>query len=322
LTTLLAVNVGATVLDGSVAAEIARVFNAVVVPLAWREIETGEGRRDWAKVDRQMEVAARNGLRSISGPLLPLDAGGIPDWTYLWEGDYDNLLSFMMEHVRAVVTRYRGKVQLWQVAGRVNVGDILSLTEEQRLKIVVRAVEMVRQIDPRTPMVVGFDQPWAEYLARRRHDLSPMHFADILVRGELGLAGLAPEINAGYHPGGTMWHSLLDYSRLLDRWSQLGLPLLVSLTTPSAGGHDPRARVKTQPIDGGSAESLTPASQCDWIERYVPLILSKNCVQVLVWNQWSDADPHDFPHGGLIDASGRAKPALEALSAIRKEYLS
>ena len=41
--------------------------------------------------------------RSCGGPLLELDDRGVPDWTYLWEGDFDSLLAFMLDHVRAVV---------------------------------------------------------------------------------------------------------------------------------------------------------------------------------------------------------------------------
>ena len=81
--------------------------------------------------------------------------------------------------------------------------------------------------------MISFDQPWAEYLAKEDFDLSPLHFADALVRADLGVAGVAMEMNLGYWPGGTQPRDLLAISRHLDRWSLLGIPLLAYLTLPS-----------------------------------------------------------------------------------------
>ena len=50
------------------------------------------------------------------------------------------------------------------------------------MQLVAQALQLTRQIDPRTPMVVSFDQPWGEYLAMQQQDLAPFHFADALVR--------------------------------------------------------------------------------------------------------------------------------------------
>ncbi len=57
-------------------------------------------------------------------------------------------------------------------------------------------------------------------------------------------------------------------------------------------------------------------------EQLLPLLLAKNSVQAIVWNQWTDTHPHEFAHGGLINAVGKAKPALRALTALRRKYLA
>jgi len=43
---------------------------------------------------------------------------------------------------------------------------------------------------------------------------------------------------------------------------------------------------------------------------------------VILWNQLSDADPHHYPHGGLLDEHNKAKPALETLRKIRQQFLN
>jgi hypothetical protein len=175
-------------------------------------------------------------------------------------------------------------------------------------------------MDSTTPLVVSFDQPWAEYLASEHLDLAPLHFADALVRADLGLSGIGLELNVGYHPGGSIHRGPLAMSRLLDTWSLLELPLQVALTFPSRSDDDPLAASKIRVLSSEEDE-VTPEAQREWVERHVPLLLAKNVVQVVVWNQLSDAAPHQFPHGGLFDAEDKPKPAFEALKKMRRQYL-
>jgi hypothetical protein len=314
------VHLGGHLPKANVGRHVVNTFNMVSLPLTWRTIEAVEGRRDWSDADAQVEWAHSAGLRVSAGPLLELDDRGVPDWTYLWEGDFDSLLSFMIEHVRAVVERYRGRVHLWQVAARMTHGHALGLNEEARLQLAAKAIATVRQLDPTTPLVVSFDQPWAEYLASEQLDLAPFHFADALVRANLGLSGVGLEINVGYHPGGSLQRGPLAISRLIDTWSMLELPLVVAITLPSSAEPDPQANGKVRVL-GGDTNGVTPETQRQWIERHVPLLLAKNAVQVVLWNQLSDAQPHYYPHSGLFDAADKAKPALEALRKIRQKYL-
>jgi Glycosyl hydrolase family 10 len=320
LTTWFGVHLSDTMPDLKVARQLPASFNMVSVPLSWRAIEATEGRRTWDEADAQIEWAQTAGMKVMGGPLLELDDRGVPDWTYLWEGDYDGLLSFMLDHVATTVKRYRGKVHLWQAAARMSHGRALALSEEQRLQIAAQAITKVREVDPTTPVIASFDQPWAEYLATEQLDLAPLHFADALVRADLGLAGLGIEINVGYHPGATPHRTPLAYSRLIDTWSLLELPLVVALTLPSSAEKDPLAGEKAQVL-ASEGSDVTPATQSQWIERYVPLLLAKSPVQVILWNQLTDAAPHHFPHGGLFDAQNKPKPAMAALKKIRQREL-
>jgi hypothetical protein len=320
LTTWFGVHLGDAMPAVGVARQLLPSFNMISVPLSWRSIEASEGRRNWKQADAQIEWGKTAGMKIMGGPLLELDDRGVPDWTYLWEGDFDSLLGFMLDHVTSVVKRYRGKVHLWQVVARMSHGRVLALTEDQRLQIAAQAITRVRELDPTTPLIASFDQPWAEYLATEQLDLAPLHFADALVRADLGLSGLGVEITVGYHPGATPHRSPFAYSRLIDTWGLLELPLLVTLTLPSSPEKDPLANPKIQVLSN-DADDVTPATQAAWIERHVPLLLAKAPVQVILWNQLSDASPHVYPHGGVFDAQDKPKPALESLRKIRQQLL-
>ncbi len=309
LHTLLGVDLSGKLPDEDLRESIVETFNLVSLPMSWRDIEASEGRRKWDSTDNELRWAQKNSLKVVGGPLLEFDERRVPDWTYLWEGDYETLSTFMLDHVRHAVKRYRGKVQLWHVAARMNRPRVLSLNDEDRLQVVASAVHAIRELDPRTPIVVSFDQPWAEYMATQQIDLAPMHFADALVRADLGLSGLGLELNIGSQPRATAPRTPLAFSRLVDQWGLFELPLFLMITVDTRTTKDRQTNG-----DGGN-------QRAQWVERYVPPLLAKNCVQVIVWNQLSDKNA-EFPGAGLFDDADQPKPVLNALAALRKQYLA
>ena len=246
----------------------------------------------------------------------------MPDWIYRCENRYDAFEDAARRHVRSLVRHYDEAVDVWICAGRLNVPGALNFSEEQRLRLAVAMIEVVRDASSQTPVVIGFDQPWAEYLSTEDQDLSPLHFADALVRAELGIGAIALEINLGYWPGGCLPRDLLAISRHLDRWSLIGLPLIVYLTMPSSGEPDAQAEGPSRVVPRYAENASPPAMDQSLARHLVPLLLTKPALHAVVWNQWSDAQPHEFPHSGLLDQSGQAKPLLAQLSDMRRKLLT
>jgi hypothetical protein len=288
--------------DGALSTAFAAAFNTAAVPFSWPKVEADEGRQNWAMTDAQLQWCQSHNLRICGGPLLELRRSSLPDWIYLWEGDFDNLLMVAGDYIRAVVMRYRGKVHFWNAAGRVITGEALGLEDEQKLRLAVRAVEVIRSLDPQTPVIVSLDQPWAESMCRRDTELNPLQFADALVRSDLGLAGIGMEINLGVTAQATLRRDLLEFNNQLDMWSSLGLPLLVSIAVPSAGN------------------DFTLQMQQKWVDAYVPMLLARPTVQAIIWNQLLDAEADDFPHTGIVDGQRNLKPAFSSLAALRRQY--
>lgn len=317
----LGVNLGQAVPDGPLATRLRSGFNSAVAPMNWRHVEANEGHYDWTVSDAQVESLRRMGMKVVGGPLLRLDEGGLPDWLFLWENDFDNLLSFVSDYVETTVQRYKGKVRVWQAAARFNVHPTLALDEEQRLQLVARTIEIARRVDPDAETIIRFDQPWADYMGHLTCDLSPLHFADALVRSGLQLSGVGLELNLGYYPAGASPRDRIDFSRLLDLWSYLGTPLHVFVTTPSSETETTPSRGKSKPILGASPGGATPSSQAQWAKRFLPLFLSKPAVHSIFWNQLSDADPREYSHAGLLDAGGNPKPILAEFASLRAAHL-
>jgi hypothetical protein len=178
---------------------------------------------------------------------------------------------------------------------------------------------VTREIDPDTPTMIRFDQPWGEYLRHGEFDLSPLHFADALVRAGLHLGGIGLELNMGYLPDGSSPRDRLDLSRMLDLWSCLGLPLHLMLVYPSSTQPDAKSRSTSMPPP--NEQVWNPDAQAAWLKRTLPLLMAKSYVSTITLGQLSDAEMHDYPNGGLFDATGAAKPAFLSLVNLRKKFL-
>jgi hypothetical protein len=333
LPTLLGINLGRRTPDSRLATRLAETFHLALIPTRWSLLQPCDAPHVWDIPDAQIQVCEESEMRICAGPLLQLDAAGIPRWTLDRIGDVsdaDRAGSLAVEHVQAVVTRYRGHVQLWHMAARIHRDPAVPFSEHVKLEILARAIEAVRQMDPGTPLVVSFDQPWGEFLAQDSGQaVAPIHLADTLLRAEVGLSGLGLEISSGYHPLGTPTRSLIDFSRQLDHWSVLACPLAVAVRAPSGSQVDVsleealagrRTGARVLPV--GPRGIATPDTQREWVERHLPLLLAKSCVQLIFWNQLCDDEPDGFPHAGLLNTLDQFKPAFDALKSIRARYLN
>ena len=140
---LLGGNLESTLLDNYAARQFLNAFNMAVVPICRRDVEASEGAFSWGVCDTQIEWCRTHGLRVCAGPLLQLDVHSLPDWIYLFEDDFENLQASATEFVRAAVTRYQGKVDVWQCAGRVSASEVLALSEEEKLLMTAAAIKEV-----------------------------------------------------------------------------------------------------------------------------------------------------------------------------------
>jgi GH35 family endo-1,4-beta-xylanase len=293
-------------------------FNAVTIPVRWTHIETSEGSYDWETADQLAAWAESQRLILSGGPLVDLGPGGLPEWLAHWEHDIFNLQSFVCDFVETAIARYIGRIRQWEIAARFNTGGALTLSEESRLSLVVRVLEVARQVDEEAQLWLRVDQPWGEYQARGQHRLSPLQAVDALLRSGVSLAGINLEIAIGYQPRGTPYRDLLDFSRLIDTYSVLGVPLHVTLAAPSSVGPDPLAMPDLEIDAHGWPHGCDETQQALWLERCLPLLMAKPAVAGVTWGGFSDAHPHEFPRSGLMHADGIPKPALERLIDYRQ----
>ncbi len=322
LDAVLGCRLGLAVLDDAGAAAVRKACNGVTVPFVWSGITPIEGSYDWEQPDALINWAEAHELPVCAGPLIDFSSSQLPEWLWTWERDLSGIAQFMGDYVAATVRRYRHRVRWWHLTAASNCAAVLSLGEEELLWLTVRLAEAARQVDPSLQIVVGLSQPWGEYMALEDRSHSPFIFADTLIRSGLNLKALDVELVMGVTPRGSYCRDLLDVSRLLDMYALLGVPLHVTLAYPSAGGADPRADPDYRVAAGHWHSGHDLKTQADWAAAFTALALCKPYVQAVTWAHLGDADAHQFPHCGLLDAAGRAKPAVRQLRRLRQAHLA
>jgi Glycosyl hydrolase family 10 len=313
--------VGSAVLRPEVSDLLGPLCNSVGLPFSWAQIEPTEGNYQWDLGDTLLEWATEMEVPVTAGPLLDFSAPQLPDWLWLWERDLGSIAKFMCDYVAATVKRYRQRIRRWQLTAASNSASVLSLGEDELMWLTVRLAEVAKQIDPGLELIVGIAQPWGEYLALEDRIHSPFVFADTLVRTGLNLAALDLEFVMGVTPRGSYCRDLLEASRLFDLYGILGVPLRVTLGYPSATGVDPNADPDVRVAAGHWRDGADPEAQADWAGSFASLALCKQWVQAVHWAHVSDAEPHQFPHCGLLDADNRPKPVLHRLRELRQKHL-
>jgi len=320
--TLLGCRLGSRVPEGAAGAALTEACNAVSLPLSWSEVEPEEaGACRWEAHDALVDWACGQNWSVTAGPLLDFSSARLPGWLWLYERDLGNLASFMTGYVQAVVRRYRGKIRRWQLTAATNCASVLSLGEDELMWLTVHLIEAARKVDPALELVVGIAQPWGEYMAAEDRIHSPFLFADTLIRAGLNLAALDIELVMGIAPRGSGCRDLLETSRLVDLYALLGVPLRITLGYPSSKGPDPDADPDYRIDAGYWRRPISADVQADWAEAFANLAACKSSVQGVYWTHFSDAEPHQFPHCGLVDEHGAVKPALRRLQALREKHL-
>jgi hypothetical protein len=300
---------------------IQQAFNTVQIPLSWPMIEPTESAYLWDEHDALFHWAQDAGLRVVGGPIIDFSAHGLPAWMAQYQSDLRRIINCMDDYVEMVIQRYGEHVKTWQLTAASNWPGVLGLGKDELLRLTNRLHDTAQQLNPELALILGIAQPWGECLTQEEKAYFPFMFADTLLRNRARVNSLDLEILMGIGGRGSYARDLLEVSRILDVYALLSLPIRVTLACPSALAADPQAD-QAYPVESrGSDPDWSPAVQGQWAEQFGALAVCKPYVEGVTWAHFSDAQPHQFPHCGLVDTAGKPKPALEPLRKLRQAYL-
>lgn len=311
LPVLLGVEFGNHEIEQTLEPTVTQLFDAGGIGLNWKAIEQQEGEYNWDVADQQVEFCEKHKLVMRSQPLLDFGPDGLPEWLRPWSSDVLNMQSFLIDYVEHVMGKYASKIRLWEVATSVAQGGVFSLSEENRLGLCAKLIEVGRRVDDENQLFVRFDEPFGDYLKKGEHRLSPLQFADALIRSRAGLAGISLHLKIGPLSRRTRLRELLKLSRLIDNWGIFGLPIHVTLTCPSA---EPEVdSIATPEWKDHWSEKV----QADWTDHILPLLMAKQPVTAVFWSPLIDS-PDDIYKPGLVTADLKPKAVCDRLHQFRK----
>jgi len=264
----------------------------VSVPLRWAEVQPAPDRFDWRRLDRWMVAADRAKRRVLCGPLVDLSLQNIPDWVLPRRTDPAGFRDAMYAFCEQVVLRYRGGVHMWNVAsGLASQGDDAG-NVERAVALTRLASVLVRQLHPRSRILVEIADPFGERMWARPERLGPFRYLRRIAEEGIHFDVVGLRLLVGESV--SIDRDPATVAALLDRYLSPERHLIATaLGAPSSGG------------------AWTMRGQAAWMADMVPIVLGRPRFDAVVWGHVADPSPEHAL--GLFDGEGRGKPAAAQL---------
>ena len=219
-----------------------------------------------------------------------------------------------------LVRRHRGCIGTWELLPPLQ-GMNLAAALAPQLAEVAAAVKAACP-DVQVVLRIGEIFPWRMQLedqapGRPRALPKPLEVVRRCLQDAPAIDAVALPL---YWPG----CDLLQLLRTIDAVAKVGRPLeLLMAAAPSRWHDDPRADLGAGQKDftrglGYWRQPWSPGVQANYGLAVALLARAHPAVRALEWSDFSDAAPHTFPYGGLLDESGQAKPLCTALLEARR----
>lgn len=266
----------------------AGLFNYATVGFYWRSYEPRRGRPRYAETDKIVAWCAEHGIRMKGHPLLWGDENGIPLWS---KGQPAS--EVQRDRVRAIMTRYRGKIGFYEVVNEPSHLATPRIDEPYR---------WAREADPAAYLIVNDYHVLA--------DGAPRFFRLLKRAIEDGVPFDGIGIQA--HEPRTMRFPLDRVRSVLDRYATLGKELHITEFTPASNGE----RITGSHLKGVWDE----AAQADYAEKFYRVCFAHPALRGITW--WDLSDQHSWlKGGGMLHADMTPKPVYERLrKLIREEW--
>jgi endo-1,4-beta-xylanase len=264
----------------------------------WHDTDPEPDRKELALLDEQVRRLQKLGITIKGHPLIL--AGAFPKWA---PSDPDRIRTLTQRHIKDLATRYRGKIDVWDV-----VGDATTASGAQNglgawarkagpARFTADALEWARAASPKAVLLYNDYKLDADYLK--------------LIRDVQDLGAPLDALGLEAHMVGSEWpmEKLWETAETFDH---LAKPLHFSEITVLSD--DPKA-------DHAKAWPSTPegeARQADYVEKLYTLLFSHPAVKAIAWWNFVDGDWDRMP-GGLLRADLTPKPAYARLRQLINE---
>jgi GH35 family endo-1,4-beta-xylanase len=296
-------------------------FNYATLPLEWRRVEPREQEFAWEPMDYWVNWLTEKGLAIKAGQMLRFDKDSIPDWLYIWEGDFESIRDYAFEHVLRCVKRYAGRIEHWDITTGLHVDNSLGFSLDQIMEMTMMSARVVKKNAPQATAVLDLVLPWGDYFARNPRSIWPLKYAEMCINSGIEFDAIGLQIFLGADD--VYCRDVMEVSALLDVFGSLGKPVHITAAgVPSAHQKDPTdaSRGSRDVAAGGQwHKPWDETVQSEWVDWFYHIAVGKPFVTAVSWTELSDRPGHQFPHAGLVSADLQPKQSYAMMLGMKKE---
>lgn len=285
----------------------------------WGKVEQDRGVFNWDNVDKyqNMQSQLNDGFKTTGALSLWLQRGNDAQYdfcpSYLSNLNFNELKKNVYEHMYALATRYKGKIDIWEI-NEMNLAwaNALNLTSEQKFELTKTFAEAVKAANSEAKVLHNsLALPFEFGAAYSDLDTTPYP----IMLSSLEEKGIPVDIIGleFYYSGvSTTGYAqpvldLASVSNLLDQYNSYGKPIYVNeLSAPST-------------YIQGSGWWHSPwneETQAEYVEKFYTIAFSKPMVKLINWS-WGSTDEDAFTiGGGLLDSNLKPKISYQVLKKL------
>lgn len=285
----------------------AALFNEATLGFYWAGYEPTEGKPDYAYTDCAVDWCRERLITPKGHPLAWDHDVSSPKWL---PPDLSEVGELSAERVKAIVARYRGRIDLWDVVNEPrHLGNPQFRKEAANhmaqwgawlgpFEYTAGHLKVARAANPQARLTVNDYQLDAGYLSL---------LDSLREQGKFlfDIVGLQSHMHGGPWPLAKVW-------RTCETFRVLGLPLHFTEITVVSGPRRGRGE------NWGPTEPALEAAQADYVGNLFTLLFSHPAVGAAIWWDLSDRGAWQRAAAGLLRTDMSPKPAYERLHALIK----
>ena len=140
-----------------IASDVGSKWVRSIPALYWSPIEPEKGKFQFKKGDDAVKSLKKHGLKILH--ILDGPPPWVKGYTYGGPKDKESLKQFLpdyLEYVKQIVTRYKGKIDAYEVLNEACIGTITQEKAEAYFQLLKETYKLIKSIDPKA-VVVGID---------------------------------------------------------------------------------------------------------------------------------------------------------------------
>jgi hypothetical protein len=306
-------------------------FNMATVLLGWNWTDISGGRTDAAAVDSLFGISALHALGytvKAHGVVWLQEYGILPARAKTLS--HNALRAAAVDQARVLVDTFRDRISVWEAMNEPAATNTVEMPRAMLNELLADSARIIKRHPGLTALVnsgheIDYGRKYMFFgLDNRPASDFSLTYSKALERAQAqGALNHVDAVGIQFYPGyrfnetfGGLEGPAMTPSWLVDTlmryYAAFAKPLhITECSIPSSYGRDWNA--------GYWREPWNETTQADYAEAVFTLAFGNPAVRSITWWDVSDAKP-SVVTGGLIDASGRDKPALERIEMLIRQW--